>query len=267
VHTLAVVASCVSRRGAHPSDPTRWVFNRLAADYASRPPYPTALLDRLAALGGGPGARAVDLGAGTGLAALPLAARGLVVTAVEPALAMLEALRRDADSARLAVSTAHAAAEETGLPAGTFDLAVLADAAQWVDPARAGAEIARLLAPGGRLALVTASPADTPFMRALGERIAAANAKARPGPPPGEAIAAAAGLRLEGAVDHDDVHRLDDATLEAVLRSLSFVGPALGPGRLAALLTEARALARAHGGAVWARRITLAWSGPAGRRV
>ncbi len=45
-----------------------------------------------------------------------------------------------------------------------------------------------------------------------------------------------------------------------MLRSLSYVGPALGPEALAALLADARALAAAHGGAVWRRDVTLHWA-------
>ena len=54
-----------------------------------------------------------------------------------------------------------------------------------------------------------------------------------------------------------DEQLLDPARLDAVLRSLSLVGPALGPAALARLLAEARALAEAHGGARWRRVITL----------
>jgi hypothetical protein len=78
-----------------------------------------------------------------------------------------------------------------------------------------------------------------------------------------EALAAAAGLALEGEEAFDDATPLDDATLQAVLRSLSYVGPALAPAALAALLADARALAAEHGGAVWARVIRLAWTAPA----
>ncbi|MFO0581526.1 MAG: methyltransferase domain-containing protein [Anaeromyxobacter sp.] len=250
----------MSRRNVHPSDASRWVFNRMAGDYPRRPAYPAALVTRLAALAGGPGARVADLGAGTGHLALPLAAAGLRVTAVEPARAMLDVLADAASHAGLAVEAVHAAAEDTGLPGGACSLAVLADAAQWVDPPRAGAELARLLAPGGRAAFVVPAFAPTPFMRALGERIAQANPKARPRPPPVEAIAAAAGLALEGReVLRDDV-ALSLGDLDAVLRAHSYVGPALGPAGLAALLADARALAAAHGGAVWARELGLAWT-------
>ncbi|MFT3914745.1 MAG: methyltransferase domain-containing protein [Anaeromyxobacteraceae bacterium] len=250
----------MSRRNVHPSDASRWVFNRMAGDYPRRPAYPAALVARLVALAGGPGARVADLGAGTGHLALPLAAAGLRVTAVEPARAMLDGLSDAAARAGLAVEAVHAAAEDTGLPARTFSLALLADAAQWVDPPRAGAELARLLAPGGRVAFVVPAFAPTPFMHALGERIAAANPKARPHPPPVEAIAAAAGLALEGReVLRDDV-ALSPDDLAAVLRAHSYVGPALGPAGLAALLADARALAEAHGGAAWARDLALAWT-------
>ncbi len=247
----------MSRRGVSVDDPARWVFNRLAADYAARPGYPDALVARLVAIAGGPGARVADLGAGTGLLAIPLARAGARVHAVEPARAMLDAL---AAAASPGIVPVHAAAEETGLPAGAFDLAVVADALQWLDPERAGRELARLLAPGGALAIVDPRLAATPFLDALGERIAAANFKARPAPPPAALVFSVAGLPAPAEERFEDEAVLDDARLAAVLRSLSYVGPALGPAAVDALVADARALARAHGGAVWRREIALRWS-------
>jgi SAM-dependent methyltransferase len=231
------------------------VFNRLAADYRHRPGYPPALAARLLALAGGPGARVADLGAGSGHLALPLAKLGARVHAVEPARAMLDLLA--AGAAGLAVTPVHAAAEETGLEPGAFDLAVLADALQWVDPERGGREVARLLAPGGALAVVVPSLADTPFLRALRERIAAANPKARPRPPPVALLFGVAGLPPPAEERLEDEVLLDDAALAAVVRSLSFAGPALGAAALERLVEDARALARAHGGALWRREIAL----------
>ncbi len=246
-----LTSAAVSRRSASPQDDRRWVFNRLAAAYRHRPGYPTALLDRLLSLGGGAGARVAELGAGTGHLALPLARLGARVVAVEPARAMLEALRAAEVPGLEAV---HAAAEETGLPAGAFDLLVLADTLQWVDPDRAGREAARLLAPGGALAVVTPRLAATPFLAALAERIARANPKARPAPPPVGLLFSVAGLPAPVEERFEDEVRLDEAGLEGVLRSLSYVGPALGPAALEALLLDARALAAEHGGALWRRR-------------
>jgi SAM-dependent methyltransferase len=246
-----------TRRRASPADPGAWIFNRLAADYGARPGYPEALAARLLALAGGPGGRVADLGAGTGALALPLARLGARVHAVEPARAMLDAL---AAGATPGVVPVHAAAEETGLATGAFDLVLLADALQWVDPGRAGREARRLLAPGGALAVVDPRLAATPFLSALAERIARANPKARPAPPPVDLLFSEALGRAPALESFEDEVRLDEARLRAVLRSLSYVGPALGPAALEALLDDAVALAGAHGGSAWRREIRLAWA-------
>jgi SAM-dependent methyltransferase len=158
------------------------------------------------------------------------------------------------------VTPVHAAGEDTGLPGGAFELVVVADALHWMEAARAGREAARLLAPGGALAVVEPRLAATPFLDALSERMAAANPKARPGPPPAELFFREAGAGPVGQERFEQVERLSPERLDAVLRSLSLVGPALGPEALAALLADARRLAEAHGGAVWRRELRLQWA-------
>ena len=97
---------------------------------------------------GGP-LRAADIGAGTGKMSELLARGGLLVDAVEPS----EAMRAQASS--IEGVTWHAGvAEETGLPNGVYDIVVFAQSWHWMDPERAGLEAARILAPGGALAIV-----------------------------------------------------------------------------------------------------------------
>ena len=91
---------------------------------------------------------AVDLGAGTGKLSAALAARGLAVTAVDPAASMLDALR--APGVERVVGTA----EATGLPGSCADLVTAAQAWHWFEVDAASAEVRRLLRPGGVLALL-----------------------------------------------------------------------------------------------------------------
>ena len=123
-----------------------------------RPAYPdeavAALIDAarsgrgVNAPGRGP-LRAADIGAGTGKMSELLARRGLIVDAVEPS----EAMRAQASSVE-GVMWHEGVAEETGLPNDVYDIVVFAQSWHWMDPERAGLEAARILAPGGVLAIV-----------------------------------------------------------------------------------------------------------------
>ena len=97
---------------------------------------------------GGP-LRVADIGAGTGKMSELLARAGAIVEAVEPS----EAMRAQASSVD-GVTWHDGVAEDTGLPDGAFDIVVFAQSWHWVDSARAGAEAARILAPGGALGIV-----------------------------------------------------------------------------------------------------------------
>ncbi len=248
----------MGRRSVPLHDERRWVFNRLAGAYRERPPYPAALVDRLAELARG--GRVADLAAGTGDLALPLARRGLQVDAAEPARAMLDVLEERRGEAR--VVTVHAAAEATGLAPSTYGLVTLADAVHWVDPQRAGAELARLLEPEGVAAVVEARFAATPFMRGLAELLAGANPKARPrtADRTRQLLALATGGAPRCAEPFVQQAFLDPGALEAVVASFSYAGPALGPEGLARLQREVRELAGRAGGASFRRELTLRWS-------
>ena len=112
-----------------------------------RPPYPQEAVDWLLQ---DTGCRVLDLGAGTGKLTRQLTARGLRVTAVEPSAGMREQLTAAVPQARALAGTA----ESLPLPDAVMDAVVVAQAWHWVDTRRAVPEAARVLAPGGVLALV-----------------------------------------------------------------------------------------------------------------
>ena len=123
-------------------------FGSAAAAYErGRPPYPEEAIDWLLPPGA---ARVLDLGAGTGKLTRQLSARGLDVIAVEPLAGMREQLARAVPGVPVHAGTA----EDIPLPDGSVDAVLAAQAWHWVDPARAVPEVARVLAPGGRLGVV-----------------------------------------------------------------------------------------------------------------
>jgi len=113
----------------------------------SRPGYPDDAVRWLA--GAGP-CDVVDLGAGTGKLTRSLVALGHRVTAVEPLEEMLEQLRASVPKAR----SLRGGAEAIPLPDASTDVVACAQAFHWFDHELALAEIARVLRPGGRIALV-----------------------------------------------------------------------------------------------------------------
>jgi SAM-dependent methyltransferase len=127
-------------------------FGRVAEEYDRvRSSYPDELVDEACA-GLLPGARVVEVGSGTGKLTVALVARGLDVDAVEPDEEMAAIARRHVgDAARFRI----ARFEDAELPERAFDAVFSATAFHWIDPAVGWAKAARLLRPGGTLALLT----------------------------------------------------------------------------------------------------------------
>ena len=120
----------------------------MALSYAAcRPTYPEELFDYLAGLVHRP-MLAWDCAAGTGQATIPLASRFELVVATDISSSMLEQAPRHPRVDYRAVP-AHA----TRLPAASVDLVTVAQALHWLDPNLFYEEAARVLIPGGVLAV------------------------------------------------------------------------------------------------------------------
>jgi SAM-dependent methyltransferase len=143
--------------GAGVEHPGRTALGRAGFETASdvyeraRPGYPDDGVAALAAQSAvGPGSRVLDVAAGTGKLTRQLLALGAVCVAVEPSASMRAVFRRVVPGAPVTAGTA----EELPLATGSMDAVVVAQAFHWFDSPRALDDIARVLRPGGSLALI-----------------------------------------------------------------------------------------------------------------
>jgi SAM-dependent methyltransferase len=248
-------------------DPKERFSNRVDDYVRYRPSYPHALLDLLAKeCGLGPGAAIADVGSGTGILTGLLLGYGADVIAVEPNAAMRAA-------AELALSkderfrSVDGSAEATGLPAASVDLVTAAQAFHWFDPARARAEFARILRPGGAVALIWNQRADTPFNRdyeAMLELFAPDYAHVRERDRAAEPkVRAFFAPQTPRFASFDSEQRFDEAGLRGRLASSSYAPPQGHPLHepLLRRLGEIFA-AHARDGAVTFAYDTVVWYGP-----
>ncbi len=131
----------------HPTE-GRQLFGADAAGYdAARPEYPDEVYARLVERCGlRAGARAFEIGAGTGKVTRQLLRRGAgPVVAIEPDARLAAWL----DSSSTCLTVTIKPFEEVDLPAAAFDLGVAATAFHWLDQDVALQKIAQALRPGG----------------------------------------------------------------------------------------------------------------------
>ncbi|WP_255952475.1 class I SAM-dependent methyltransferase [Streptomyces odontomachi] len=182
----------------------------------ARPSYPDALVERIAATS--PGPDVLDVGCGTGIAARQFQAAGCTVLGVDPDARMVEFARRTGIRAEVATF-------ETWDPAGReFDAVVAGQAWHWVDPVGGVTKAARVLRPGGRLAVFghafDAPPEVNEAFSAVFRRVAPESPLAQQhaaGQPVPTALEiyqtmfakAAEGIRQAGGFDEPELWRFD----------------------------------------------------------
>ncbi len=128
---------------------------REAREYdALRPRYPEQAVQDILGLSSAEPPRIADLGAGTGILTRQLLARGARLDAVEPSEAMTQVLAETAGEHADRLRITRAPAERTGLEGSSADVVVAAQAWHWFDAEAVQQEIARILVPGGALALI-----------------------------------------------------------------------------------------------------------------
>ncbi|MHB2016459.1 MAG: class I SAM-dependent methyltransferase [Candidatus Xenobia bacterium] len=131
-------------------DPTARFSDRVENYVRWRPSYPAATID---ALHLPPSSVVADVGSGTGILSRLLLERGHTVYGVEPNDAMREAAERLLSGFQQFCSV-RGRSEATTLPDAGADLITAAQAWHWFDREPTRREFARILKPGGRVALI-----------------------------------------------------------------------------------------------------------------
>jgi ubiquinone/menaquinone biosynthesis C-methylase UbiE len=148
----------------------RVLFDAVAEDYDEvRAGYPDEIVGLMVATAGvGPGDPVLEVGCGTGQLTRQLAPTGIALTAVDIGPSMVAMARRNL--AGTGVRFEVTPFEDFAAPDASFGLVVSATAFHWIDPDVGWAKAARLLRPGGWLALLrTGELYDPPFGPALRE--------------------------------------------------------------------------------------------------
>jgi SAM-dependent methyltransferase len=225
-------------------------FSTVAPEYErGRPAYPPEAVGWIAEKAGlGPGRVVVDLAAGTGKLTRELVRSGAHVVAVEPLAPMLAQLTALMPQVEAVVGTA----EATGLPDGLAAAVTVAQAFHWFATEDVLREVARVLEPGGHLALVWNRRDLTQQTQADLTRIMASHRHGAPSYESGAWVVVMDATTLFSKVgEHHTVFTqvLDADGLSDRVASTSFIA-GLPAAERADVLGKVRELAAAAGGSV-----------------
>ena len=225
-------------------------FDAAAEAYErARPGWPPEAVEIAARrLGLERGAAVLDLAAGTGKLTRRLAGRFGSVTAVEPLDGMRAVLEEAIPFVRVLAGTA----EAIPLPDASVDAVFVAEAFHWFDPGRAVAELARVLRPGGGVAVLfnrlDRAGQQEPW-RLEADTVLGRHRLPPDDVDPDDETVWRTALATLGEV-HDDavenVHRLDAAGLLALFSAFSGIA-GLPPERREAALADLAGVLERHG--------------------
>ncbi|HET7014853.1 MAG TPA: methyltransferase domain-containing protein [Streptosporangiaceae bacterium] len=138
--------------------------------YQYRPPYPTEVFDRLLGLISDQPRHVLDLGAGEGAIARPLASRVDRVDAVDPSTAMIEAGRQrpggTAPNLRWILGTAESAEFD-----GPYALVTAGASLHWMLPGPTTSRLAQVMTAGAYLVVLGHGHRDVPWQEPLDDVI------------------------------------------------------------------------------------------------
>ncbi len=164
----------------------RLVFGEVADLYERyRPGYPDALFDRIVEFASlSRGDRALEIGCGTGRATVPLAVRGLAVTALEPSPEMAR-IAASNTAGRVGTQVVESSFEDWPLPPEPFRLVTAAQAWHWLRPEMRFQKAHQALGSDGCLGLIWNRPSWDATERDLEEAVRAVYRREAPELVPG----------------------------------------------------------------------------------